>query len=110
MNKKYNSIEEIMLDTELSIDERALCVFLDLRKTWLEEKERELDVNIQRDEKYNQYLVITNQEMMDYMKIKGTQKIVSLKKGLEKRGLLRQLRQFDNSNRYYLLWREDEKW
>ena len=36
------------------------------------------------------------------MKIKGKQKIVGIKKRLEELGLIKQERQFDNSNKIYV--------
>ena len=48
------------------------------------------------------FCVVSNQELMNFMKIKGKQKIVGIKKRLEELGLIKQVRQFDNSNKIYV--------
>ena len=95
-------INKELFYTGLSVDEILVYAYLRDKRdlslnTWEKGDLRYLDFDEQ-----DIFCVVSNQELMNFMKIKGKQKIVGIKKKLEDLGLIKQERQFDNSNKIYV--------
>lgn len=102
MKEKFLMINKELFYTGLSVDEILVYAYLRDKRdlslsTWEKGDLRYLDFDEQ-----DIFCVVSNQELMNFMKIKGKQKIVGIKKRLEELGLIKQERQFDNSNKIYV--------
>ena len=102
MKEKFLMINKELFYTGLSVDEILVYAYLRDKRdlslnTWEKGDLRYLDFDEQ-----DIFCVVSNQELMNFMKIKGKQKIVGIKKKLEDLGLIKQERQFDNSNKIYV--------
>ncbi|HSQ90165.1 hypothetical protein [Romboutsia sp.] len=102
MKKKYFMLHKELFYTDMSVDEILVYAYLVDKRNLSQFKADNDDLTYVCFEENDVYIVVSNQELMDFMKIKGKPKIIAIKKMLEDRGLIKQVRQFDNSNKIYV--------
>lgn len=102
MMEKFLIINKDLFYTGLSVEEILVYAYLKDKRELSVSKVREGSIKYYDDKEEDVYCVVSNQELMNFMKIKGKPKIIGIKKKLEDLGLIKQVRQFDNSNKIFI--------
>lgn len=102
MMEKFLIINKDLFYTGLSVEEILVYAYLKDKRELSASKVREGSIKYYDDKEEDVYCVVSNQELMNFMKIKGKPKIIGIKKKLEDLGLIKQVRQFDNSNKIFI--------
>lgn len=94
-------INEIIFNNEMNIEERVLYAYLlnekAMQKASVEHGYLKIE-DVTEDGEY--YTIHSNQELMNLLKC-GKTKLIKIKKQLENKGLLKQKRVLDGSNKYF---------
>ena len=102
MMEKFLIINKDLFYTGLSVEEILVYAYLKDKRELSVSKVREGSIKYYDDKEEDVYCVVSNQELMNFMKIKGKPKIIGIKKKLEDLGLIKQVKQFDNSNKIFI--------
>lgn len=102
MMEKFLIINKDLFYTGLSVEEILVYAYLKDKRELSVSKVKQGSVKYYDDKEEDVYCVVSNQELMSFMKIKGKPKIIGIKKKLEDLGLIKQVRQFDNSNKIFI--------
>lgn len=100
---------DIILDTNFTIYERVLYYYLIKKREMVE---LSVECGYKKKDEVSEnglfYTVHSNQELMELLNC-GKTKLIEIKKSLEKKGLLKQVRQMDKSNKYFIFYKEEVK-
>lgn len=102
MKEKFLMINKDLFYTGLSVEEIIVYAYLKDKRALSQLKANQGDFTYCDYIENDVFCVVSNQELMDFMKIKGKPKIINIKKNLENMGLIKQVRQFDNSNKIFV--------
>lgn len=102
MLEKFLKIHKNLFYTDLTTDEILVYAYLRDKRELSVYKKNNGDTRYFDTISCDFFCLASNQELMNFMKIKGTQKILRIKKNLEINGLIKQERQFDNTNKIFV--------
>lgn len=96
MEKGFLIIPKDLLYTELTLLEVLVYSYLKDKIELSKKNSNFFDI-----ERMEYYCVVSNQELMDFIEC-GKTKTIQIKNNLEKKGLIKQVRQMDKSNKIFV--------